>query len=193
MGLFTFHVVGSEAELSCVRALRAAVYRQRLGVALSENLAEGERDALGYVFLLRFNGEPVGTARVVPTACGRTELGQLHALPAWAALDPHCVEVGRIATLRCLGVNSMTTSNILISACARWVLGETSLLRYVAYNRLVLLPVWRRLGAIDTGERFVIAERGGAEYALITGELRDVVARTAGDGDVAHDQMVSVA
>ncbi len=190
---FSFHVVGSDKELSCVRAFRAAVYRRRLGLALSDTLAEAERDRLGYVFLLRCNGQPVGTARVVPTSCARTELEQLDALPAWAARDPHCGEVGRIATCRSVGVTGATTSSILISACARWTLCHTQILRYVAYNRLVLLPVWRRLGAIDTGERLVIAGRGGTEYALITGDLRDVVARTAVVGDAVQDEMVTVA
>lgn len=192
MGPFTFDVVGSDAELCCARALRDAIYRRRLGLALSDTPDEAERDRLGYVFLLRHMGQPVGTARVIPTTCASTELARLGALPAWAEQDPCCGEVGRVATLRSPGTGNVATSTVLIYSCAIWLLRNTPIRRYVAYNRLVLLPVWRKLGALDTGVRFVITERAGTEYALIRGDLRDVVSRTGGMEHHVSGQAVSV-
>lgn len=193
MGPFTFHAVVSDAELRCALALRDAVYRRRLGLALSDTPDDAERDRLGYVFLLRHDSRPVGTARVIPTTCASTELAQLGALPAWAAQDPCCGEVGRLATLRSAGVDPMATSPILISCCARWLLRHTPMRRYVAYSRLVLLPVWRHLGALDTGVRFVIAERAGTEYGLITGHLHDAVSLAGGVGRHAPGRAAGVA
>ncbi|MGH9070189.1 MAG: hypothetical protein ACRDX8_03220 [Acidimicrobiales bacterium] len=178
MDPFTFHVVRSDTELCTARSLRQTVYRQRLGVSLSESLDETERDRLGYVFLLSRGGEPVGTARIVPTSCAVVELRRFGWLPVDAGEDLHCGEVGRIATLKGVRSNGMPTSLVLIAWSARWLLRYSPLCRYVAYNRLALLPLWRRLGALDTGVRFVIAERGGAEYAVIRGDFHEVVSKT---------------
>ncbi len=192
MELFTFHVARSEAQLDIARSLRDAVYRPRLGLHLSDIPGEAQRDQMGHVFLLRRNAEPVGTVRIVPTSCPATELRQLGPLPQWAARDLCCGEVGRVATLKSGRTNAMSIRLLLVAWSARWVLRHSPLLRYVAYSRLALLPLWRQVGAVDTGVRFAIPDRGEAQYAVITGELADVASTTRSIDDETLEQVVTV-
>jgi hypothetical protein len=154
--------------------LRDLLYQRHLGMRPSDwGAAESERDRVGWTFLLRDEGSPVGCGRVLPARSRMGELQCFARLPRWATIDKSLCEVGRIACKPRAELPPF--SLLLLGGGARWLLEYTRFDRYIAYCRPTVAKAYMYVGAVDTGERFSLEERGGTEYMIVIGRLEDAV------------------
>lgn len=190
MDSHTFHVAESEQDFAAVRSLRQAQYTKHIGdTRWLDDPADAERDRVGFVYLLRQNGMPVASVRVVAASSDLAELHELGQMPETTSNDPHCCEVGRVVATG----GSLSNSALIIACGTRWTVTNTPFERYIAYCRLPLVRLWQQFGALDTGCRFALPERQNAQYAVITGSLDDVAAATAELCADQYREVVSVA
>lgn len=163
-------------DLAAVARLRDSVYRDRLGIDPGAWHNERARDEAGLVFMLRDNDELIGCGRAVATDSPLCELRELGQLPPGIANEsnPDMCEVGRIATSR--RDPSVAYGALLLCQGSRWLLENTRLRRYISYARTSLIPLYQRIGAVDTGYRFTLTARGEAEYGVVMGDLEEPAA-----------------
>lgn len=185
---------GSESDLASARAIREVAYRARLGLDPRSWRDEELRDTEGYVPVLRANGVPVATARVLPISSPYVELRALGCLPTWAERRRELCEISRVATSR-KNHGGVPYSTLLFLLGIRWLFDRTDLRRYIAAVRVSLFPFHESFGAQEVGNRFTIPGRGAAQYVVVTGDLTravDVAARTVAPQVDTSDNSVSV-
>ena len=166
--------------------MRDRRYHERLGLRPSQWLDDEERDAAGWVFILRDSGRPAATVRVIPMGVASTELGNLGRLPEGCERDPHLCEVTRIAAEK-RPSSELPYSAYLFGAAGAWLVETTDLRRYIGYCRTALLPFFSAVGAREIGDPFEIPGRGDTDYVLIGGHLTDVVDSVVGLGAKRED------
>ena len=141
----TFSCASSDLDIARAAAFRRRVFMDRRGVSFDEAL-EARRDRQGYVFLLRSDGAPVATARVLPYPSPLSPLAALAPALAGSGVDS---EVGRIAAVA--SPQGIRFSLALLAMGSIWLRRNTGLSRYVAYCHPRLLDLYRMVGAEDTG------------------------------------------
>lgn len=160
-------------EVEAALAVREDMYSEYLGLTPRTWADEDLRDQDGYLFILRDEGEIVGSGRVLPVVSPHVELRAFRKLPPWAEHDPQMCEISRIAARpRSEGVPYAWIGLIL---GAEWLLKHTEIRRYIAYARSELVSLYRVVGAWETGMRFQIPDRGTAVYNVVTGTLEQAV------------------
>lgn len=154
-------------------AVRDDMYSEYLGLHPRDWPEEGVRDEEGYLFILRDEGNVVGSGRVLPIASEHVELRAFKRLPGWAENDTRMCEISRIAARSRPGRVPYGWSGLILGA--QWLLENTRLQRYIAYARDDLVPLYRVVGAREVGIRFQIPARGAAVYSVLSGELEQTV------------------
>lgn len=170
---------GSESDLVGARAVREVAYRARLGLDLRSWRDEEARDTDGYVPVLRANGVPVATARVLPICSPHLELRALGCLPGWAENQRELCEISRLATSR-KNRDGVPYSTLLFFLGITWLFDRTDLRSYIAAVRVALFPFYQAFGAHEVGGPFTIPTRGTAQYIVMTGDLKQAIDVAAG-------------
>jgi hypothetical protein len=153
-----------ESELEMARALRDHIFWTKRQVAFSRSV-ERRRDADGHVFVLFRGAQPVATARCQHYPSDISLVEQLRATGSRALQADS--EVGRIAS-----AGSPLDALTLLALGAVWLLESTWHRRYTAYCHPKLVPMYHRVGAWDTGERYAVPGRD-TEHVIITGRYED--------------------
>ncbi len=153
-----------EGEFEMARALRDHIFWTKRHVAFSRSV-ECRRDADSHVFVVFRGGQPVATGRCQHYPSDISLLEQLRTTSSHALQADS--EVGRIAS-----AGSPVDSLVLLTLGAVWLLESTGHRRYSAYCHPKLLPMYRRLGAWDTGERCAVPDRD-TEHVIVSGRYED--------------------
>jgi hypothetical protein len=168
-GGFRLVHAGSPRELERAAAFRRRVFLERRGVCFDEAL-EAARDRVGLVFLLLEDGALVASGRALPLP---SALSPLSALQPGIDVPGADSELGRIATLG--SPAGLTRSLTLLSLGARFLLEHTRYRRYVAYCHPKLVPLYRAVGAEETGDSVVVPGRP-EPHRVIAGSYTDAAA-----------------
>jgi hypothetical protein len=146
------------------RALRDHIFWTKRQVAFSRSV-ECRRDVDGHVFVLFRGAQPVATGRSQHYPSDISLVEQLRTTTSHALRADS--EVGRIAS-----AGSPLDALTVLTLGAVWLLESTGHRRYSAYCHPKLVPMYRRVGASDTGERCSVPGRD-TEHVIVTGRYED--------------------
>lgn len=166
--------VGTAADRRDALAVREEVYRRRLGLDPSSWSSDASRDITGIVPVLRADGVPVASARLLAIESPYVELTELNRLPSWAPDQRQLVEVSRVCAVRHDG--GVPYGLLLFALGAPWLLARTTIRRYVGAVRLAVAPLYQAFGGTVVSQPFGIPERSDADYVLIYGGFRRMAA-----------------
>jgi hypothetical protein len=167
----------TNAELRSARQFRAHVFRERRGIEF-DSLQERRRDESSHVFLLTQHGSACATARV-QSFPGSGNLAEMAPdVPTFGADS----EVGRIAASMHSPESAQYPLMVLVLG-AMWLLRHTKHQRYLAYCHPKLVPLYRLVGAQDTGVTLAVDGRPDP-YCLLLGDYETCVG--AGLTQLAH-------
>lgn len=178
----------TKAELRRARQFRNETFRAKRGMEL-DSLTERRRDESSHVMLLTQRGIPSATARAQSYPGSGTLAEIAPELPIFGADS----EVGRIAALST--PDGLKHSLLLLVLGAMWLVEYTQHQRYVAYCHPKLLPLYRLVGAVETGLTVEVDGRP-TRYCVLLGDYTACVEgglmQLAGAGFSKQEAVASV-